>query len=238
MLSTGLVLVESGTELEHKMSESVTYGLRNDIATLTMDDGKANALSLAMSNDINAALDRAATEARAVILRGRPGILCGGFDLKLIQGDDATAREAMRSAGMALLNRLFMLPQPLIIACTGHAVAAGGLMLLTGDKRIGTAGTFKIGLNEVAIGRAMPTAGVELARARLTPDAITEALVLAELYGPEDARNIGYLDQVATADEFDDCVTATATTLSMLDTMAFAETKHRLRRPIIDRMAG
>lgn len=218
------------------MNEIVAYTLNDEIATLTMDDGKANALSLAMSEGINAALDRAATQAKVVVLRGRPGILCGGFDLKLIQGDDEIAREAMRSAGMALLNRLFMLPQPLVIACTGHAVAAGGLMLLTGDKRIGTEGAFKIGLNEVAIGRAMPSAGVELARARLTADAITEALVLAELYQPEAARDIGYLDEVVAPNKFDQCVTAAATKLSALDTTAFAETKHRLRQPIIDLM--
>ena len=219
------------------MSDLVAFDVQEGIATLTMDDGKANALSLAMSEAVNAGLDRAAGEARVVVLRGRPGVLCGGFDLKLIMGDDHEAREAMRAAGMALLNRLFMLPQPLVIACTGHAVAAGGLMLLTGDKRIGTAGDYKIGLNEVAIGRAMPVAGVELARARLTPDAITEALVLAELYGPDKAAQIGYLDTAVSADAFDAEVMAAARPLVELDQGAFAETKRRLRQPIIDRMA-
>ncbi|MFT5510035.1 MAG: enoyl-CoA hydratase [Hyphomicrobiaceae bacterium] len=220
------------------MTNPVSYEADNGIATITMDDGKANALSLSMSEGINAALDQAATEAQVVVLRGRPGVLCGGFDLKLIRGDDHVAREAMRSAGMALLNRLFMLPQPLVIACTGHSVAAGGLILLTGDKRVGTAGDFKIGLNEVAIGRSMPVAGVELARARLTSDALTEALLLSELYTPDAAASVGYLDKVVSPDKFVSEVTAIATSLLALDNAAFAQTKQNLRLPIIDRMSA
>lgn len=112
------------------MAEPVSVDIRDAIATLTLDDGKANALALGMSQGIDAALDRAAREAKVVVIRGRPGVLCGGFDLKVIRGDDETARVTMREAGIRLMHRLFMLPQPLVIACTGHAVAAGGLLLL------------------------------------------------------------------------------------------------------------
>ncbi|MCC6716333.1 MAG: crotonase/enoyl-CoA hydratase family protein, partial [Acetobacteraceae bacterium] len=164
----------------------VGYGLAGDVATLTLDDGKANALSLAMAQGIAAGLDRAAGEAKVVVIRGRPGVLCGGFDLKVIRSGDAAARAAMVDAGMALLERLYLLPQPVVIACTGHAVAAGGLMLLTGDVRIGVEGDFRLGLNETAIGLSLPAFGVELARERLLPTALGEATLLARLYGPAD----------------------------------------------------
>ena len=218
------------------MSDLVHVDIQDDIATLTMDDGKANALSLAMSTAINAGLDRAEKEAKAIILKGRPGVLCGGFDLKVIRGDDEAAKAEMRNAGMVLLKRLYLSPLPLIIACTGHSVAAGGLMLLTGDMRIGLKGEFKIGLNEVAIGLALPVAGIELARDRLVPDALTSAVVLSKLYNPEESATVGYLDKAVTADTFAAAIEAAARDLLELDPVAFAETKRRMRQPIIDRM--
>ncbi len=212
------------------MQDLLTYALQNTTATLTLDDGKANALSQPMSQAIDAALDRSAAEARVVVLRGRPGVLCGGFDLKVIRAADPAARTAMVDAGMALLARLYLLPQPLVIACTGHAVAAGGLMLLTADIRIGLRGDFRLGLNETAIGLSLPQAGIELARDRLIPTALTEATLRARLYTPDDAARVGYLDAAEDPASFDAAVTRAAEELSRLEPTAFATTKQRLRQ--------
>lgn len=216
----------------------VTYNLQDQIATLTLDDGKANALSLAMSQAIAAALDRAASEARVVVLRGRPGVLCGGFDLKVIRAGDAAARTAMTEAGMALLGRLYLVPQPLVIACTGHAVAAGGLMLLTADVRIGLRGEFRLGLNEIAIGLSLPQLGLELARDRLIPGALSESTLRARLYGPDDAARVGYLDRAEDAAGFEAAIAAAAAELRALDPTAYATTKQRLRTATLARAAA
>jgi enoyl-CoA hydratase len=218
------------------MTEIVDVAVRDGIAVITMDDGKANALSLAMSQALGAGLDRAAQEARAVVIRGRSGVLSGGFDLKVIRGGDAAQRAAMTDAGMALLARLYLLPQPLIIACTGHAVAAGGLMLLTGDVRIGLRGAFRIGLNETAIGLSLPHLGIELARDRLRPTALTEAVLQAHLYGPDEATTIGYLDKAVDAEDFDAAIAEIARALAQYDPAAFAATKRRLRQPTLNRL--
>lgn len=220
------------------MTKIVSYVLHDGIATLTMDDGKANALSLAMSQALDAGLDRAAKEAKVVVIRGRPGILCGGFDLKVIRGNDPAQAAGMREAGMRLLSRLYLHPQPLVFACTGHSVAAGGLLLLTGDIRIGVRGEFRIGLNEVAIGLALPQAGIELARDRLVATALTEAVVRSRLYNPDDAAKAGYLDAAVDATVFDETVAQHAQDLLKLDPVAFATTKQRLRQPTLDRIAA
>lgn len=217
------------------MAEIVSFDVDEDIATLTMDDGKANALSLAMAQALEAGLDRAARDARVVVIRGRPGMLCGGFDLKVIRGGDADARAAMVEAGMRLLCRLYLLPQPLIFACTGHAVAAGGLLLLAGDVRIGLRGAFRIGLNEVSIGLSLPQVGIELARDRLSAAALTEAVGMATLYDPDGATRAGYLDMAVDSATFDARVLERATALRALDPAAFALTKRRLRQATLDR---
>ena len=96
--------------------------------------------------------------------------------------------------------RIYGHPQPLVIAATGHAVALGAFMLLAGDYRFGTAGEFRIGLNETAIGLHLPLFGIELARARLPPQHLTQAAIMARLYAPHDAVEAGFLDEVLAAD--------------------------------------
>jgi enoyl-CoA hydratase/carnithine racemase len=218
------------------MADVVHYGLADGVATLTMDDGKANALSLDMSTGILRALDRAEGKARVVVIIGRPGVLCGGFDLKVIRGGDEQARIAMRDSGYKLLRRLYLYPLPVIIACTGHAVAAGGLMLLTADVRIGVEGAFKIGLNEVGIGLALPVIGLELARDRLSPNLLTAAVLEAQLFDPDEACEVGYLDTAVPIDSLGETVRMRARALGALDAAAFAETKRRLRQPTLDRI--
>lgn len=219
------------------LTEIVTYALADGIATLTMDDGKANAMAPAMSSALNASLDRAATEAKAVVIRGRDGLFCGGFDLKIIQGDDDPLKSQMRDAGMTLLKRLYLSPQPIVFAVTGHAIAMGALLLLAGDARIGLDGDARIGLNETAIGLAMPACGVEIARDRLAPTLFQRAVINAELFSPEGAATAGFLDHVVAEGDFDKAVFEAAKALADLDAGTFAEVKRRMRQATLDRIA-
>lgn len=131
------------------------FKIDGKVAIITMDDGKANAMSPAFSQAVIDGLERAKSEAQAVLMVGRPGRFSAGFDLKVIaQGGEA--RTHMLKLGVKMLYNLFTHPQPVVMACTGHALAGGAFMLLTGNTRIGTKGDFKIGLNEVAIGMSLP----------------------------------------------------------------------------------
>ena len=75
-------------------------------------------------------------------------------------------------------------------------------MLLSCDRRIGADGPAKIGLNEVAIGMALPIFAVELARDRLQPAQLhARPPSAARVYDPAGAVEAGYLDAVVP--EFD-----------------------------------
>ena len=51
------------------------YQMQGDVAVLTMDDGKANAVSHAYIDALSEGLDRAEEDAKAVVLLGRVGVL-------------------------------------------------------------------------------------------------------------------------------------------------------------------
>jgi enoyl-CoA hydratase len=218
------------------VNNSLNYELDGEVAVITLDDGKANACGFAMLDAINAALDRAQAEARAVLLLGRPGVLSGGFDLKVIKGGDANELDRLLKLGVRTLMRLYGHPQPLVTAATGHALALGALILLASDYRFGVAGEFKIGLNETAIGLSLPAFGVELAEARLSRRHLTQATLLARLYGPAQALDVGFLDEVLASDALRSTAIAKARELAALDATAFAATKHGFRAAAIDRV--
>jgi enoyl-CoA hydratase len=214
------------------MSLFVSYEIDAGLATIVMDDGKANALSPRMQSDIHRALDRAEADGAVVILCGRDGVFSGGFDLSILLAGGDDALDMVRS-GFELAERLLAFPRPVVIACSGHAVAMGTFLLLSGDYRIGTAGPYRITANEVAIGVTLPRAAIEICRQRLNPGAFTRATVLAEVFSPDDAVTAGFLDRVVPASELRAAARDVATGLVKLDANAHAASKQRARESLL-----
>lgn len=211
------------------------YALDDRVAVLRLDDGKANALSHAVLAALQSALDRAEKEAGAVCLFGRPGRLCAGFDLAVMRSGPRAMRDLV-TAGAELCLRMAVSPLPIVIGCTGHALAAGALLLLSADARIGARGDFKIGLNEVAIGMSLPIFAYELARERLSKRHLLRAAAQAELYAPDAAVDAGYLDSVCEPAELAAAALAVARRLAALPQPAFARTKRALRGEQVARL--
>jgi enoyl-CoA hydratase/carnithine racemase len=209
------------------MPPLVSYDLADGIATLTMDDGKVNAMSVPMLEALHQALDRAAADRAVVLLTGRPGLFSAGFDLKVFpQGRGPTL--AMLRLGATLAERILSFPLPVVAACSGHAYPMGAFLLLSADRRLGAAGEFRIGLNEVAIGMTLPLFAVEIARQRLAP-AYFHRSVTGDLYGPDEAVTAGFLDEVVAPGELAARSRDVARGLACVDFEAHAATKLRVR---------
>ena len=130
------------------MSE-VSYEVRDKIAHVAIDHGKANTLSTPVIAALGEALTRAeeagADEVGAMLITGKPGFLSGGFELDEMRASAQSAGTLVTNGG-ALFTRMFGSPVPVVIACSGHAIAAGALMLLGADERLSAARAREIGL--------------------------------------------------------------------------------------------
>ena len=140
--------------------------------------------------------------------------------------------------GAGLLMKLYGSPLPIVAACTGHALAGGALVLLTTDVRVGAAGAYRIGLNEVSIGMPVPILAMELARDRLAKTELSHATLEARIYAPEEAAKAGYLDEVVAADQVLARAKAEAARLGGHSRLAFSATKKRLRGKTIAHILG
>ena len=200
------------------MSELISYQFEDGIATLTLNNGKVNAISPAVIDAFNQALDQALQDKAVVIVTGQPGILSGGYDLKVMTSGPENAVNLV-AAGSTLARRLLSHPYPVIVACPGHAVAKGAFLLLSADYRIGVDGPFQIGLNEVAIGMTMHHVGIELARDRLRKSAFTRSVINAEMF---------------SADQLQESARAAAQQLKKLNMTAHRNTKLKVRKALLE----
>lgn len=215
------------------MTDLVAYQFADGIATLTLCNGKVNAMSPDLIAAFNTALDRAEQDRAIVILTGQPGILSGGYDLKVIASGPANAI-ALVTAGSKLTRRMLAHPFPIIVACPGHAIAKGAFLLLAADYRIGVEGPFSICLNEVQIGMTMHHAGIELARDRLRKSAFHRSVINAEVFSPADAVDAGFLDKVVAAEELQASALAIAQLMKKLNMTAHRNTKLKVRKALLE----
>jgi len=203
------------------------------VASITIDDGKVNALSFELLAELHAALERAAAAELPVVLRGREGVFSAGFDLNVLRGNDRAASADLLRAGFTLTERLLSHPAPTVVVCTGHAIAMGLFTLLSADYRIGVSGPYRICANEVAIGMTLPRSAIELCRYRLLPGYIDRAVVLAEVFSPESAVAAGILDVAVEATQLESTVASTLDWLRSVQLAAHRATKLRVRERLL-----
>lgn len=204
------------------------YEERDGIAVVRMDDGKANALGHRMLEELEAATTRAIEGAKALVITGREGRFSAGFDLQEMMAGVDRAR-ALVTRGGELLLRLYTAPLPVVVACSGHALAGGALLVLTADVRVCARGPFRIGLNEVQIGLPVPILAMELARDRLRPMHLTSSTLFATIHDPDQALAAGWVDEVVEPAATLERALAHAGKLATLNKGPYANTKNALR---------
>lgn len=215
------------------MSDLISYQLEDGIATLTLSNGKVNAISPDVIAAFNAALDQAEADRAIVIITGQPGILSGGYDLKVMTSGPQNAINLV-AAGSTLARRMLSHPYPIIVACPGHAVAKGAFILLSADYRIGVEGPFSIGLNEVLIGMTMHHVGIELARDRLRKNFFNRSVINGEMFNPQQALEAGFLDAVVAPEELMNAAKAMATQMKKVNMTAHKNTKLKTRKAFLE----
>ncbi len=216
----------------------ISLDLADGLACIRMDDGKKNAITPAAVADLSQALDEAEAEADALVLAGRPGSFCAGFDLATMTGGDFEAMNALGLGGGRIALRLYRFPKPLVAACTGHAFTIGALWLLASDTRIGEQGPFKLAMTETRMGVGLPVWAWELLEARIANPYLVPVTTQSKAYDPLAAVAVGFLDEVVPEGQAEAAALATATELAKLPAKAYGQNKLMRRTARLERMAA
>lgn len=215
---------------------SISLEISKDIACITLDDGKANAINPEWLDQFLAAFNEAENGAKAIVIAGREGVFSGGFNLKWMPTASAEEIGKLLDVGGELICRVFGSPRPVVAACTGHAIAMGFFILLACDTRIGASGEFKFGANETINGMNLPVFASEIAKARLDSTKLTQLVIQSYMFGPDEALGFGALDKVVAPEEVLSSAMAAAGMLAQLPGGAYGFNKLSVRQPFIDRI--
>jgi Delta3-Delta2-enoyl-CoA isomerase len=218
--------------------EYVETTLDGSIATLTLSRGKVNALDTAMVGAIHDAFRAVEREdaVRAVILTGCGSFFSFGFDIPGFMSHPEDEFRLYLTRFTDLYTYLYGFPKPVVAALNGHTIAGGCMIAIACDDRLMVTGKAKISLNEITFGSSVFAGSVEMLCHLVGQRNAETVLLSGAMYGAEEARQLGLVDEVVSPDELAARATAVAREHGDREGPAFRSIKTLLRRPVLQRM--
>ena len=218
------------------MTALATLESNGDVSIITLDDGKVNVFSPDMIEQLNIILDKVPEDKGSILIQGKEGMFSAGFDLKVMQGGDTEAMSKMAAGGFKLLARVYSFPRPVVVACSGHAIALGAFLLCCADYRVGAKGEYIVQANEVRNNMSIPTPILEISKSRISKAHWYRAILNAEAYNIEDSIEAGYLDEVVEATNLSNRAMEVANDLATLDHPHYKMTKELDQKATLDKI--
>ncbi len=169
--------------------------INGSVAHIVIDDGGLNIITPIMLSKFIQALQfvESNSEVSTLVIEGNGRSFSAGLDTGVLQTASEEAEKLLRDTGELLLN-LYRSRLRIVSLCAGHAAAAGALILLVSDYRVGVSQSGKIGLSEVANGVPLSSLALDLATDRLNTRDRFAATALSRMYSPDQACEAGFLD--------------------------------------------
>ena len=211
--------------------------LHGQVAVLTMQHGKANAMDTTFCEDILKRLDELRTSpARAIVITGQGNIFSAGVDLvRALDGGPDYFRQFLPPLRRAF-EAVFFYEKPIVAAVNGHAMAGGCVLTCAADRRLMAQGTGRIGITELLVGVPFPVIALEIMRFATAPQHFERIVFSGATFAPEAAVGLGLVDEVVGADALLARAIAAAEVLAALGPEAFALTKRQTREPVRERL--
>jgi methylglutaconyl-CoA hydratase len=199
-----------------------------------------NALSLALCQSLDAAIDRALGEAgvRAIVLTGVGKTFCAGADLK--SGGGGAARpggSGGRGPFVSALHKLWECPKPVLGRIQGNAWGGGVGLMAACDIAIAV-DSGRYGFTEVRLGLIPAIISVFVLR-KLAPGDASRYFLSGDRFTAAQARQMGLVQEAVPEAELDAAVQRILDSFAQCGPRALAECKALLRKiPALDVDAG
>lgn len=190
------------------------------VATIRIDRPKANAVDPAMIEEFLAVLPPLVADptVRCLVVTGTGRFFVAGADIAVMR-DLSDENQARMRRWIDVQRALELAPKPVVAAMNGHALGGGAELSLACDLRILHADA-SFGFPEIALG-LFPGAGGSQRLPRLVGPHLAKRLMIeGERLTPGRALELGLVDVVADAAEFDAVVAEHAHRLAAKPTAA------------------
>ena len=209
----------------------------DDVAVVRLDRPPANAFDLSLAHELDRALaDIESSDAKSLVLTGSGDFFSAGLDLKVVPGYSQSEQRDMILTLGRMVGRLYGISRPTIAAVNGHGVAAGTLLALSCDYRVGPIGDYRFGLTGARVGIPYPIAAQAVIESELDPATTRIMLLGAKQFGPEDAVAKGILDELCAPEEVLGRAIEAARERSRMPAASYGRIKLQLRAAALQRI--
>ncbi len=196
-------------------NNEVLYSVEDGIATITLNrPERMNSFSDGLLSGWESAIRRAAEDedVHVVVLTGNGRAFCAGADLKASGEDDTVLqqdknagerRNSLRFSVHRVPQALESLDKPYIAAINGAAVGAGMDMASMADIRI-SSDQARFGMSYVSVGLIPGDGGAWSLQRIVGQSKALELIWTGEIFGAEEALEMGYLSRVVPHDQLMD----------------------------------
>ena len=179
--------------------KTIIVETKGRVGLITLNRPKAlNALSAALINELNQALDRyeANDDIAAIVICGSDRAFAAGADIKEMQ--DKTFIDVVRNDFIAPWERVTRCRKPVIAAVAGYALGGGCELAMMCDIII-AADTAKFGQPEITIGTIPGSGGTQRLTRAVGKAKAMEMILTGRMMDAEEAERAGLVSRVVPA---------------------------------------
>jgi len=204
------------------------------VAELRLQRPPVNALNLELVEGLISELqNQAKNGAKAIVISGKEGLFSGGLDVPELLQQSRNTMRVFWGRFFAMTQSLVTSPVPVIAAITGHSPAGGAVIAIHCDYRVAAAGDFRIGLNEVQVGLAVPPQVLKALEFLVGSRQAALLATTGRMVPPEDALALGLVDEVVASSEVVARAVAVAEEWTQLWPDAMNHTRLAARRALV-----
>ena len=210
------------------MTDEVKVAVADGVMRITMNrPAKKNALTGPMYDAMTAALERAdaSDDIRAVMLEGSGGSFTAGNDLADFL---ATATRGDEPRATYFIKKIAVLETPIVAAVDGVAVGVGTTLLFHCDLVYATPAA-KFRMPFLDLGLVPEAASSILAPARFGMAKASEYILLAEVFGPQEAEKLGLINGIVAPETLGDAAMEAARKLAAKPPAAMRSARRLMR---------
>jgi cyclohexa-1,5-dienecarbonyl-CoA hydratase len=213
------------------MSQPKFLKIENDgqASKITLARPRHNVLDIPMMDELNSELEKiAADEAlKCVVITGEGRSFCAGVEVADHKPDNV---ELMVSTFNRIFELVNMIDIPIIAAVNGTCLGGGMEVAIACDIVIASEKAI-FGQPEIKLGFFPPYAAIRLPELVGVAKAI-EIVTTGRNYSAQQSKDLGFVTQVASVDEFEDAVNKTVKEITMSSPLILRLNKRAVKRHI------
>ena len=209
------------------------------IAEIRLQRPPVNAMNMAfLEAVIDAHKKTVRNKSQAIVISGKEGLFSAGLDVPELLQQSRNAMTVFWDRFFTMNMTLLRSPVPVIAAITGHAPAGGAVLAIHCDYRVAARGDFRMGLNEVQVGLAVPLPVLRVLETVVGSRTAARLAMTGELLGMEQALQAGLVDELVEPDQVIARAIEYAGTLTRLPQHAMNQTRLNSRNALIAEAHG